>query len=69
MSRALRAPATSVDVEGPTIPQAIAKGLALLRVTRDQVRVTVHSEGEPGLFGMRGHKLAKVRVTLVKRRA
>ena len=54
----------SLDVEGPTIQQAIQKALTQLHVPRNQVRVKVLAEGEPGLFGMRGNKPAKVRVTL-----
>ena len=55
--------AQSVEATGPTIQRAIQKALVLLRASRSEVRVKVLSEGEPGLFGMRGAKPAKVRVS------
>ena len=56
-------PLELVEVEGPTIQQAIQQALVQLRAHRNDVRVKVLAEGEPGLFGMRGHKPAKVRVS------
>ena len=55
-----------IEVQGPTIAQAIQKALAQLHVARHQVRVQILSEGQPGLFGMRGKKQATVRVILIK---
>lgn len=57
---------TRIEVQGPTIQQAIQRALVQLQATRSQVRVQVLSEGQPGLFGMRGKKPAQVRVTLKK---
>ena len=54
----------SLEVQGPTIQQAVQKALVRLQAARNQVRVKVLSEGQPGLFGMRGKKPAKIRVTL-----
>ncbi len=54
----------SVAAEGRTVQDAIAKGLTILGVTRKQVTVQVLVEENKGLFGMRGTKPAKVRLTL-----
>ena len=56
----------SVEIEGRTVQAAIAKGLAMLSASRDQVIVRVLTEETQGLFGMRGAKPAKVRMTLKK---
>ncbi len=56
----------SVEVEGRTVQAAIAKGLATLGTTRSQVTIRVLAEETQGLFGMRGAKPAKVRMTLKK---
>lgn len=58
----------ALDVQAPTIAQAIQKALAQLQTTRSHVRIKVLSEGQPGLFGMRGKKPAKIRATLVTSR-
>ncbi len=54
----------SVTIEGRTVQDAIVKGLAALKVPRNRVKVHVLAEEKKGLFGMRGSKPAKVRVTL-----
>ena len=54
----------SIEAEGRTVQDAIAKALTLLRTPRDAVTIRVLAEGHEGLFGMRGAKPAKVRVTL-----
>ncbi len=48
----------SVEIEGRTVQAAIAKGLAMLSASRDQVIVRVLTEETQGLFGMRGAKRA-----------
>ncbi|MBI3317648.1 MAG: Jag N-terminal domain-containing protein [Candidatus Omnitrophica bacterium] len=53
-----------VKVEGRTVKEAIAKGLAILGVPRSEVTVQVLAEENRGLFGMRGAKQAKVQLTL-----
>lgn len=54
----------SIEVEGKTTKEAIAIALKKLRVTKDKVDIKILSEEHKGLFGMNGHKLAKVKVTL-----
>lgn len=54
----------SIEVEGKTTKEAIQKALHQLGVTRDKVKVKVLCEGTSGLFGMKGLKQAKVKVTL-----
>lgn len=54
----------SIDVEGATVKDAIKKALAKLGVERNSVEVKVLAEGNKGLFGMKGAKQAKVKVSL-----
>ena len=54
----------SIDVEGTTVKEAIKKALLKLGVEREHVDVKVLAEGNKGLFGMKGSKQAKVKVTL-----
>lgn len=54
----------SIEVEGKTTKEAIQSALHQLGVTRDKVKVKVLCEGTSGLFGMKGLKQAKVKVTL-----
>lgn len=56
----------SIEVEGKTTKEAIEKALRELRVTKDEVNIKILSEEHKGLFGMEGHKLAKVKVILKK---
>ena len=53
----------SVEVEGKTVEDAVKKALKELRLDRDRVKIEVLAEGEMGVFGMPGAKLAKVRVS------
>lgn len=53
-----------LTVEGRSVEEAMAKGLAILGASRDRVRVQILSEERKGLFGMRGAKQAKVRIAL-----
>ena len=57
-------PPKTVETEGATVKQALAKALQLLSARRDQVLVKILAEEERGLFGMKGMSPAKVRVTL-----
>jgi len=57
-------PPRTVEADGATVKQALAKALQLLGARRDQVVVKILSEEERGLFGMKGTSPAKVRVTL-----
>lgn len=54
----------SVTVEGRTVQEAIGKGLAILDAGRNQVSIRVLGEERRGLFGMRGAKPARVRLSL-----
>lgn len=54
----------SIEVEGKTTKEAIHTALHKLGLPRDKVTVKILAEGHRGLFGMSGHKQAKVKVTL-----
>ncbi len=54
----------TVTVEGRTVQDAIVKGLGILGVSRSRVAIRILSEENKGLFGMRGAKPARVRLTL-----
>lgn len=54
---------TSVEAEGATPAEAIKKALAILGLTKKEVKVRILSEEKKGLFGMEGMQLAKVRVS------
>ncbi len=54
----------SVEIEASTTEEAIDAALKHLGVKKDQVSVRVLSEEQRGLFGMRGAKPVKVRVTI-----
>ncbi|HTZ11552.1 MAG TPA: Jag N-terminal domain-containing protein [Candidatus Margulisiibacteriota bacterium] len=54
----------SVEVEGNTVEEAIKNALKQLHLPREKVKIEVLSEEEKGLFGMRGAKPAKVRVSI-----
>lgn len=53
-----------LEIEGRTVQEAIARGLAVLKTSRDRVHIQVLSEERRGLFGMRGVKQTKVRLTV-----
>ena len=54
----------SVEIEAATTQEAIDAALKHLGVKKDQISVRVLSEEQRGLFGMRGAKPVKVRVTV-----
>lgn len=54
----------AVEAEGATTKEAIELAISTLGVSQDQVTVEVLSEEHRGLFGMKGAKPAKVRVTV-----
>ena len=56
-----------IEVTGKTLDEAIDKALAQLQVKRDNVKVEVLSEEKKGLFGLKGAKPAKIRVTIIKK--
>ena len=57
----------SIEVEGPTVKEAIKKAVKLLNVSRESVVIKVVCEEKKGLFGMEGAKPAKIKVTLKQR--
>jgi spoIIIJ-associated protein len=54
----------TIEVEGVSTREAIKKALKILGATRDKVKIKVLSEENKGLFGMKGARQAKVRVSL-----
>jgi len=59
-------PGKHIEVEGRTTQEAIRTALSKLGVSRSKVEVKVLSEGRQGLYGMKGVKQSKVRVSLKK---
>lgn len=55
----------SIETEGKTVEAAIQIALKKLKLPRNRVKVEILSEGEKGLFGMPGVRLAKVRGTVI----
>jgi spoIIIJ-associated protein len=56
-----------IEVEGKTTSEAVKKALKQLKVKRADVTIDVVCEEEKGLFGMQGAKMAKVKVSLIKK--
>jgi spoIIIJ-associated protein len=56
-----------IEVEGKTTSEAVKKALKQLKVKREDVTIDVVCEEEKGLFGMQGAKMAKVKVSLIKK--
>lgn len=54
----------TIEKTGKNVEEATKSALNDLNVTRDKVDVEVLEEGNKGLFGILGTKLAKVRVTV-----
>ena len=46
----------TIEIIAPTVDEAIAKGLAELGVSREEVDVKVLDEGNTGLFGLRSRQ-------------
>lgn len=55
----------SIEVEGATVEEAIAKALVELKLPRNRVQIESVAEEKKGLFGMPGAKPAKIRVSVV----
>jgi len=53
-----------IEVEASTIKEAIEKALKQLSAKKKDVEIKILSEGERGLFDMKGAKPARIRVTL-----
>jgi spoIIIJ-associated protein len=56
-----------IEVEGKTTSEAVKKALRQLKVKRADVTIDVVCEEEKGLFGMQGAKMAKVKVSLIRK--
>ncbi len=54
----------SIEIEGPTVEDAIKKALKFFNAPRCALKVKVVCEEKRGLFGMEGAKPAKIRVAL-----
>ncbi len=57
----------SLEAEGRTSQEAIKVALKTLGVSRNMVDIEILSEENKGLFGMKGAKPARVKVSLKKR--
>lgn len=58
----------NIEVEGNTVEDAIKKALEMLKVSRDDVSIKIVCEEKKGLFGMKGAKPAKIKVTLKEKK-
>lgn len=56
----------SIEVQGRTSQEAIKIALKKLGVSRNRVKVEILSEEDKGLFGMKGARQARVKVSLKK---
>lgn len=56
-------PDESLEFEGATIEEAIDKAEKTFNVSRETLSIKVVCEEKRGLFGMRGAKLAKIKVS------
>lgn len=54
------------EFEGVSVEEAVNKALISLNTSRDKIDVKVICEESKGLFGMKGSKTAKIRVSLKK---
>ncbi len=55
------------EFEGGNVEEAISKAEKALGVPRETLKIKVVCEEKRGLFGMRGAKLAKIKVNIVSR--
>ncbi|MFH2137701.1 MAG: Jag N-terminal domain-containing protein [Candidatus Omnitrophota bacterium] len=54
------------EFKGKTIEEAIEKALAELSLPKEKIKISILTEGQRGLFGMKGAKQAKIRVTVIE---
>jgi spoIIIJ-associated protein len=57
------------DFEGKTIEEAVQKAVDQLKTSKTNLRIKVVSEEQKGLFGMRGAKPARIRVSMLEPKA
>jgi len=55
---------TTLEVMAPTVDEAVAQGLAQLGLSLEDVEVEILDRGGRGLFGLLGHRDARVRLTI-----
>ena len=55
---------TTLEVMAPTVDEAVAQGLAQLGLSLDDVEVEILDRGGRGLFGLLGHRDARVRLVI-----
>ncbi len=56
--------AHSIEKTAKTVQEAINMGLEELNVNRDSVDIEILDEGNKGIFGLIGNKMARVRLTM-----
>jgi Predicted RNA-binding protein len=56
--------AYSIEKKGKTVQEAISAALEELKVSQDEVDIEVIEEGNKGIFGIIGSKVARIRVTV-----
>jgi predicted RNA-binding protein Jag len=57
---------SEAEFEAETTDEAISKAEKTLGIDREQMKIKVVCEEKKGLFGMRGAKLAKIKVSFKK---
>ncbi len=53
----------STEFEGNSIEDAVKKATEALKMSAEELSIKVLFEGQPGLFGLKGSKPAKIKVT------
>ncbi len=56
----------SVEFEGADVEEAINKAISHFSVSRENLNIKIVCEEQKGLFGMKGAKSAKIKVSLKK---
>ncbi|MCS7151261.1 MAG: Jag N-terminal domain-containing protein [Endomicrobia bacterium] len=52
----------SEEFEGVTIDDAVKNAIETLKMSKEELQIKILYEGEPGLFGLKGQKPARVKV-------
>jgi|YNPMSStandDraft_1061717.scaffolds.fasta_scaffold14020_2 predicted RNA-binding protein Jag len=51
------------EFEGATIDDAVKTAITNLKMSKDELKIKILTEGQPGLFGLKGEKPAKIHVS------
>jgi spoIIIJ-associated protein len=51
------------EFEGATIDDAVKTAVNSLKMAKDELKIKILTEGQPGLFGLKGEKPAKIQVS------